>query len=187
MPRVDAGEKAGIGVGINLDLGFPRGFRDAFEEGEQVGKGGFGVVKKVVKRATKQVLACKVLTKRLAAPDVAAVQQLRHLDTIKREVAVLKTLRGTLNVVHLDSVYEDDAHVYIVMEFCEGGEIWHRIGLRPYSEETVRGRAGLRSRDWQRVWVECCWLGYIVLLWEDVVKDGGSSCGGFWCWGFAGR
>lgn len=136
MPRVDAGE-APVSVVICTDLGFPRGFQDVFEEGEQVGKGGFGVVKRVVKRATKQVLACKVLTKRLAAPDVAPVQQLRHLDTIKREVAVLKTLRGTLNVVHLDSVYEDDAHVYIVMEFCKGGEIWHLIGLRPYSEETV--------------------------------------------------
>ena len=40
-------------------------------------------------------------------------------DNIKREVAVLRRLRGTLNVVALEGAYEDDDAVHIVMEVCE--------------------------------------------------------------------
>jgi hypothetical protein len=42
--------------------------------------------------------------------------QAAHLDNIKREVAVLARLRGTLNVVHFKRAYEDASHVHIVME-----------------------------------------------------------------------
>lgn len=126
-------------IEICSDLGLLRGFYNDFEEGKVVGKGGFGVVKRVVKRATNEVFACKVLPKMLTGHSVAPIQQLRHLEMIKREVAVLERLRGARDVVHLDSVYEDEEHVYIVMEYCEGGEMWHRIGLKAYSEATVSG------------------------------------------------
>lgn len=43
-------------------------------------------------------------------------EQAAHLDNIKREVAVLARLRGTLNVVHFKRAYEDDTHVHIIME-----------------------------------------------------------------------
>ena len=53
-------------------------------------------------------------------------------------MAVLHRLRGTLNVVHLEEVLEDDEYVHVVMELCEGGELAHAIGKRHYSEKTVR-------------------------------------------------
>ncbi|GMH33420.1 hypothetical protein BSKO_01254 [Bryopsis sp. KO-2023] len=145
MPRIDAGDVCEPGS-ISLDLGFPKGFESVFEVGMQIGKGGFGTVKQVYKRVNGEELACKILSKTIA-PNLPRAQQLQNLDTIKREVAVLKALRGTLNVVNLDSVYEDDQNVYIVMEYCKGGELFHRIGLRPYSEETVARimRAALRT------------------------------------------
>lgn len=142
MPRVDAGEST-LNVAICTELGFLRGFSDDFEEGEVVGKGGFGTVRRVVKRATGEVLACKVLPKALSGHDVAPNQQLRHLERIEREVTVLERLRGAKDIVHLDSVYEDEEHVYIVMEYCKGGEMWHRIGLKAYNEATVSGGGSL--------------------------------------------
>ncbi len=45
---------------------------------------------------------------------MSPAKQQQHLDNIKREVAVLRKLRGTLNVVHLQDVYEDATHVHIV-------------------------------------------------------------------------
>jgi calcium-dependent protein kinase len=41
-------------------------------------------------------------------------------------------------VVHLEGAYEDDTHVHIVMELCRGGELFHKMGRRHYSERTVR-------------------------------------------------
>lgn len=42
----------------------------------------------------------------------------------------------------MEDVYEDDECVHIVMELCHGGELWHRIGDRHYSERTVGGWVG---------------------------------------------
>lgn len=37
-------------------------------------------------------------------------------------------------------------NVYIVMEQCKGGEVWHRVGERHYSERTVsRGDMHLKG------------------------------------------
>lgn len=38
-------------------------------------------------------------------------------------------------------MYEDDASVHIVLEYCEGGELAHAVGERHYSERTVGGRS----------------------------------------------
>ncbi len=54
---------------------------------------------------------------------------------------MLRKLRGTLNVVYLEDVFEDDKNVYIVMELCRGGELLQKINNRHYSERTVRDPA----------------------------------------------
>ncbi len=36
-----------------------------------------------------------------------------------------------------EEAYEDIDNVYIVTELCRGGELWHRIGEKHYSERTV--------------------------------------------------
>ena len=40
------------------------------------------------------------------------------------EVDALRRLRGSLNVVHLEDVFEDDTYVYLITELCLGGPIW---------------------------------------------------------------
>ena len=44
--------------------------------------------------------------------------------------------------MELHDVFEDEEHVHIVQECCKGGELWHRIGSKHYSERTVRAMAG---------------------------------------------
>ena len=47
-------------------------------------------------------------------------------------------VQGALNVAAFEEAYEDRDNVYIVTELCRGGELWHRIGEKHYSERTVR-------------------------------------------------
>lgn len=60
---------------------------------------------------------------------------------------VLRRLRGGLNVASLEDVFEDDEAVHLVLELCAGGELWHAIGERHYSERTAASymRAVLRT------------------------------------------
>lgn len=39
------------------------------------------------------------------------------VEDVKREVKILKALKGHENVVHFYNAYEDDTYVYIVMEY----------------------------------------------------------------------
>lgn len=36
-------------------------------------------------------------------------------------------------------VFEDDEYVYIVMEYCKGGELFHEVGELRYTEDMVKG------------------------------------------------
>ena len=47
-------------------------------------------------------------------------------------------LSGHPHVVTFKGTYEDAHHIHLVMELCTGGELFHRIGERHYSERTVK-------------------------------------------------
>lgn len=101
-------------------------------------QGGFGTVRAVTDVLTGVQYACKTVRKRLDVPNVSVAQQAKHIDNLKREISILRKLRGTLSVVHFKGAYEDTDDVHIVMEYCRGGELHHRIGKREYNEKTVR-------------------------------------------------
>lgn len=80
----------------DLDCGFPRRTVEArYRVGTELGQGGFGAVR-IVTDDHGQELACKSIKKDLDIPNVTATQLQRHLDNIKREVTVLRKLRGTV-------------------------------------------------------------------------------------------
>lgn len=134
MVRLDAGGTLPT-IALPSDLCLSRGFNEDFVALDTIGKGGFGKVYRVVRRCDGREFACKILRKK--DPAFAPGEQARHLNAIRREVAVLKDLRHTESVVHLYSAYEDEDSVYIVMELCQGGELWHKNGLKHYSEQEV--------------------------------------------------
>lgn len=128
-------------------LGYPRTLHDHYIVGQLLGSGGNGTVHVVRSRATGEEFACKSIPKTLDAEKHSPAKVASHLDAVRREVEVLTRLRGTLNVVALEHVLEDANHVHLIMELCHGGELWHRIGDRHYSERTVASfmRAVLRT------------------------------------------
>lgn len=137
MPRIDVWEARSPQPAQKIDCGYARNYHEKYVPGPPLGRGGFGVVKVVTDKETGKEYACKSITKVLEGNN-SEKKQARHIGNIRREVAVLRKLRGTLNVAHLKQAYEDDQDVHVVLEFCRGGELWHRIGTKHYAERTVR-------------------------------------------------
>ncbi|GAB4813439.1 hypothetical protein N2152v2_000485 [Parachlorella kessleri] len=138
MPRVDIWNVEAAAAKFQcIDCGFPRDLTDHYQFDRVLGKGGFGLVRVVIEKTTGQEFACKSVKKRLDIPNLSVEKQAAHLDNVKREIAILKKLRGTLSVVHFKGAYEDDESLHLVMEYCRGGELVHQVGRRAYSEETA--------------------------------------------------
>jgi len=141
--RVDIWDQSASLVGSEattslLDRGYSRGLKEVFDvEDVIIGTGGFGQVRVVKEKSSGVEYACKSIKKRLNVIHVSRQKQEQHLANIDREIRVLKLLKGTLSVVSLKGVWEDDEDVHIVMEYCRGGELYHGIGRQPYTEERV--------------------------------------------------
>ncbi len=144
MPRIDVSdipkEKQ-----ANRDFGYAKNFDKRYEFGRELGKGGFGSVRVAKDLQNGREFAVKSIPKELKLPGLSAGRQAQHQDNIHKEVSMLKSLRGTLNVVHFRKAYEDDSHVHVIMELCTGGELLHRVGRKHYSEKTVRQEAYMHT------------------------------------------
>ena len=121
------------------DLGYSREFSSRFDIGEKIGSGGNATVYVVSDKMTRKVFACKSIKKTVEGPNISEFKHAGHVASIKREIQVLKKLRGSLNVACLEEVYEDATSVHLVLDYCKGGELVHAIGSRHYSERTVSG------------------------------------------------
>ncbi|EIE27649.1 kinase-like protein [Coccomyxa subellipsoidea C-169] len=117
--------------------GYLTGFADRYKVAGQVGKGGNGIVNKVVQKATGREYACKVLPKQLADARASEQKKAAHPESVRHEVEALLLLRGTLNVAGLEAAYEDDRSVYIVMELCRGGDIIKAMKSNPSNESML--------------------------------------------------
>lgn len=112
-------------VSATPDLGYCRNLEVKYSIGPEVGRGGNGLVRLVTDLSTGVQYACKSINKVLPA-KASQKKKEDHVDSIRREVEVLRRLAGSLQVVQLQHVFEDHDHVHVVMEYCKGGELWHR-------------------------------------------------------------
>lgn len=107
--------------------------RETFTFGPELGRGQFGVTYLVTRNSSGERLACKSIPARklLSREDV---------EDVRREVQIMHHLTGHRNVVELRGAYEDRQAVHLVMELCEGGELFDRIIARGhYSERAAAG------------------------------------------------
>jgi calcium-dependent protein kinase len=108
---------------------------DKYQLGRELGRGEFGVTHLATDRATRERLACKSIPKRRlrTAVDVADV---------RREVAIMASLPDHPALVRLRAAYEDADAVHLVMELCDGGELFDRIVARGrYTERAAAAAA----------------------------------------------
>lgn len=85
-----------------------------------LGQGAFGVVHLAVHMRTGLRYAVKSISK-------AQLRRRVDVEDLRREVAILSQLSSHPNVAALLQTYEDGAAVHIVLELCEGGELFERI------------------------------------------------------------
>ncbi|CAG9837702.1 unnamed protein product [Diabrotica balteata] len=88
-----------------------------YEVERTIGCGGFAKVKLATHLATGEKVAIKIMDKALLGADLARV---------KLEISALKTVSHE-NICKLYEVIETETHMFIVMEYCSGGELFDHI------------------------------------------------------------
>jgi calcium-dependent protein kinase len=104
------------------------GIADKFTLGSELGRGEFGITYLCVDKDTQEVYACKSISKRKLRTAI-------DVEDVRREVAIMGHLPHHGNIVTLKGTYEDDQAVHLVMELCEGGELFDRIIARGHYTE----------------------------------------------------
>uniref|UniRef100_M1AEI6 non-specific serine/threonine protein kinase n=1 Tax=Solanum tuberosum TaxID=4113 RepID=M1AEI6_SOLTU len=99
-----------------------------YELGRELGRGEFGVTYLSTDKVSGDVYACKSISKKKLRTRV-------DIEDVRREVEIMKHLPKHSNIVTLKDTYEDDNAVHIVMELCEGGELFDRIVARGHYTE----------------------------------------------------
>jgi len=94
---------------------------------KQLGEGSFGSVCKATQKTTGAVRAIKKMSKQHVVETLAK---------FKREVALMKEMDHP-NIIKLYETFEDKRSISLVMEICEGGELFDRIVEAQNFTETV--------------------------------------------------
>ena len=152
--------------------------------GRELGRGEFGVTRRCRDAATGEALACKTIRRprrrapprRLGGAAAANAQgqgaqdraAAAHAADVQREVAIMRRMsaRGGAAVVRLREACCEDAAaggaVHLIMELCEGGELFDRIVARVHYSE--RAAANLFRTIVDVVQVGCGTV--IVMTWQ---------------------
>ncbi|KAL3153909.1 hypothetical protein ABBQ32_013473 [Trebouxia sp. C0010 RCD-2024] len=88
--------------------------------GPVLGKGAFGTVYQAIDKKTGVVYACKSISK-------AKLVCKEDVEDVQREVEVLHLVSDHPNIALLVGAFEDKSHVHLVLEVCNGGELFDRI------------------------------------------------------------
>ena len=95
---------------------------------KEIGSGGFAKVYKSKHIPTNNIVAIKILNKALFANDPI------NKKRIKREVQILKIAKH-FNICQLYEIMESPSKIYLVMEYCEKGELFDYIISHKYLDE----------------------------------------------------
>lgn len=99
-----------------------------YELGSELGRGEFGVTYLCIEKSTGTKYACKSISKNKLRTQV-------DIEDVRREVEIMRHLPVHTNIVTLKDTYEDESAVHLVMELCEGGELFDRIVARGHYTE----------------------------------------------------
>ncbi|KAJ7957132.1 Calcium-dependent protein kinase [Quillaja saponaria] len=102
--------------------------RDLYTLGRKLGQGQFGTTFLCTEKSSGHRYACKSIPKRklLCKEDY---------DDVWREIQIMHHLSEHPHVVRIRGTYEDSFTVHLVMELCEGGELFDRIVQKGHYSE----------------------------------------------------
>lgn len=101
---------------------------EVYSMGRKLGQGQFGTTYLCTHKVTGGRYACKSIPKRklLCKEDY---------EDVWREIQIMHHLSGHPHVVRIEGTYEDSSAVHLVMELCEGGELFDRIVQKGHYSE----------------------------------------------------
>ncbi|EEC79374.1 hypothetical protein OsI_20273 [Oryza sativa Indica Group] len=123
-----AGEKKRLSVLGEEGSEVSGGIEEKYALDRELGRGEFGVTYLCMDRCSRELLACKSISKRKLRTPV-------DVEDVRREVAIMRHLPRSASIVSLREACEDDGAVHLVMELCEGGELFDRIVARGHYTE----------------------------------------------------
>ncbi|KAF6137432.1 hypothetical protein GIB67_009908 [Kingdonia uniflora] len=105
-----------------------RGIGISYELGQELGSGEFVITYLCTDKSIGDTLACKSILKKKLRTTV-------DIEDVRRELEIMKHLPPHPNIVRWKDTYEDDVTVHLVMELCDGGELFDQIVARGHYTE----------------------------------------------------
>ena len=101
---------------------------DIYDVKQKLGNGKFGLVKLGVNKQTKEKVAIKIMNKsKMDSSDI---------ELMRTEIEILKICQHP-NIIRLYDIFENIDYIYIIMEYCPGGDLFSYLENRDFkvSEE----------------------------------------------------
>ena len=109
-------------IAIRKAVGYSN-LSDIYEIKDVLGKGKFGLVRLGIHKESKRKVAIKIINKKLVTAF--------DLEQVKTEVEILKIAQHP-NIIRLYDVFENEKYIYIIMEYCGGGDLFSYIEKRGF-------------------------------------------------------
>lgn len=134
---------------IAASAGGERDYQERFLESKILGQGEFGVVKLVHDVKRKDLIGAKPLAVKYLKKGYTFRDNTLYTPVKKKilvgEVEILRKLNGECYILNLVDVYESPSIIYIVTEYCDGGE------MAPWISSAFKDTSGLRTEDVSRI------------------------------------
>jgi calcium/calmodulin-dependent protein kinase I len=102
-----------------------KSIKEFYEFGRELGRGGFSIVIKAKHKTTGKSVAIKIIDKKAVGSE---------WEMLKREIGIMRRLKHP-NIIELYDVFDEDNHIYMVLELVTGGMLFDQIVSRgSYSE-----------------------------------------------------
>eukprot|EP01130_Rhizamoeba_saxonica_P018482 TRINITY_DN925_c1_g1_i1.p1 TRINITY_DN925_c1_g1~~TRINITY_DN925_c1_g1_i1.p1 ORF type:complete len:458 (-),score=129.19 TRINITY_DN925_c1_g1_i1:38-1411(-) len=102
-----------------------KSFSECYTLSNELGRGGFSIVRKGIKNGTNEEFAIKIIEMNTNEDEI---------ELLRREIDIMQRLEHP-NIIKLLDVFEEDDYMYLVLELVTGGELFdHIISRGTYSE-----------------------------------------------------
>ena len=96
---------------------------DIYEVKQKLGNGKFGLVKLGINKQTKEKVAIKIMNKKKMDTS--------DIELMRTEIEILKICQHP-NIIRLYDIFENIDYIYIIMEYCPGGDLFTYLEKRKF-------------------------------------------------------